>query len=114
MTKIYGYLANETDATPVEDPGLKVECPLCNLVLNPDSDVEDPNIILRVIFAPQWGKYFFYRTHMACYDDWSMMRYQQFMQIQTVIFDQIIADNTPPEPPVEEPTEPTEEPNDAK
>jgi hypothetical protein len=62
MTKIiYGYFDNPAEETPVYDPTLDVDCPVCFKKLS----LPVKTISLMLVGD---SRSYFYRTHKACYD----------------------------------------------
>lgn len=58
----YGYFLNASQEVPEYDPGLNVNCPICEALLS------SPMKTISVLLVGD-DRSFFYRTHKACYEN---------------------------------------------
>lgn len=61
---IYGYFTQANQDVPEYDPGLNVNCPICNQLLSA------PMKTISVMLEGD-SRSFFYRTHKPCYENLS-------------------------------------------
>jgi hypothetical protein len=78
---MFGYFDEAYQETPAHDPGLSVDCPVCNRTLSRP-------VVTISLMVPGDSRSYFYRLHKACRD---ALTPEQETNIDSVLIDAIVS-----------------------